>query len=258
MTNSDQNNAKVTLVTGGAMGIGAETVRLLVKNGHKVVFGDVADKEGAKLAKSLGGDERDVYYQHADVTKLDDLENLMRVVTKKFGYLDWLVNNAGITIAKSTFDVTEEDWDYILNLNLKSIWRCSKLAIPYMKHREGAAIVNVTSDAGIVGFPNLAAYCASKGGAIQFTKACALDCAPLGVRVNAVAPGHTRTPMGMGFINAQADPAAFEIEHVNKKHPLGRMAEPEEVASSIYFLLSDAGSYITGAVLSVDGGYVAQ
>lgn len=251
------NMSKVAIVTGGSMGIGGSTVRLLVEDGHKVVIGDIADKEGIALAGQFNQQEKIVHFVHTDVTKIEEVENLIISAIEMFGSIDWLVNNAGITVSKSTLELTEEDWDLVINLNLKSAWMCSKFAIPHMKNRDGAAIVNVASDAGIVGFPNLAGYCASKGGLIQFTKACALDCTSLGIRVNAVAPGHTRTRMGMGFINDQPDPKKFEIEHVNKKHPLGRMGEPEEVASAIYFLLSGASSYITGSVLSVDGGYVA-
>jgi NAD(P)-dependent dehydrogenase (short-subunit alcohol dehydrogenase family) len=247
----------VAIVTGGSMGIGESTIRLLVEKGHRVIIGDIADEEGIALMEELNQESKVVHFVHADMTKAADIENLFKSAIDEFGVVDWLVNNAGIVVAKSTTELTEEDWDYVLNLNLKGAWMCSKIAIPLMKDRVGAAIVNVASNAGIVGFPNLAAYCASKGGLIQFTKACALDCASLGIRVNAVAPGHTRTSMGMGFINDQPDPEKFEIEHVNEKHPLGRMAEPDEVASAIYFLLNNSSSYITGSVLSVDGGYVA-
>jgi dihydroanticapsin dehydrogenase len=253
-----EKSEKVAIVTGGSMGIGASTVKLLVEKGHKVVIGDIAENEGEALAKELNKSSYSVLFVQCNVTKMSDVERLIASSVQKFGVIDWLVNNAGITVAKSTTELSEEDWDYVLALNLKSAWMCTKHAIPFMKNRPGAAIVNVASDAGIVGFPKLAAYCASKGGLVQLTKACALDCVSFGIRVNVVAPGHTRTPMGMGFINAQPDPSHFEIEHVNKMHPLGRMAEPEEISSAIYFLLSDQSSYITGSVLSVDGGYVAR
>jgi NAD(P)-dependent dehydrogenase (short-subunit alcohol dehydrogenase family) len=249
------NAPKVAIVTGGAMGIGECTVRLLVEQGHQVVIGDIAVEKGQSLAKELG--ER-VFFVKCDVTKMAEVEGMVAACMAKFGALDWLVNNAGTCPTKSTLDTTESEWDYILALNLKSAWMCSKLAIPHMKSRAGASIVNVASNAAIVGFPNLAAYCASKGGLAQFTKACALDCAPLGIRVNAVAPGHTRTPMGNGFVNSQKDPKQFEIDHINKNHPLGRQGEPEEVAAAIYFLLSEQASFITGTILSVDGGYVTK
>jgi NAD(P)-dependent dehydrogenase (short-subunit alcohol dehydrogenase family) len=258
MENKTSASSKVTVVTGGAMGIGASIVSLLVQQGHQVVIADVADKTGQELADRLNTQPDRVLYVHTDVSKSADVIRLIETTVSHFGHLDWLVNNAGIAIPKSTMDLTEEEWDRVLGINLKGAWLCSKYAIPHMLGRDGAAIVNVASNAGLVGFADLAAYCASKGGMLQLTKAAALDCAAHGIRVNAVAPGQTRTPMGMNFINSQPDPAAFEREHVNKRHPLGRMAEPIEVAELVYFLLSEKASYMTGAVVSVDGGYVTQ
>lgn len=250
--------SKVVVVTGGAMGIGASLVTLLARDGHRVVIGDIADKTGQALVHKLEQAGGQVCYVHTDVSRSEDARKLIEQAVKTFGSLDWLVNDAGVVSSKSVMEVNEEEWDRVIAINLRGPFLCSKFAIPYLSGREGAAIVNVASNAGIVGFADLAAYCASKGGMIQLTKAAALDCAPLGIRVNAVAPGHTRTPMGMNFIESQPDPAAFEIEHVNKRHPIGRMSEPEEVAEAIYFLLSAKASYITGAVLSVDGGYTTR
>lgn len=255
----DSNSiSKVVVVTGGAMGIGASIVTLLARNGHRVVIGDIADEIGQALAQQLNRSGGQVCFVHADISRAADARDLIEQAVKIYGCLDWLVNNAGVVVAKSVMDVSEEEWDRVIGINLKGAFLCSKFAIPQMASRKGAAIVNIASNAGIVGFSDLAPYCASKGGMIQLTKAAALDCAPLGIRVNAVAPGQTRTPMGMNFINAQPDPAAFEIEHVNKSHPIGRMSEPEEVAEAAYFLLSEKASYITGAVLSVDGGYTTR
>jgi NAD(P)-dependent dehydrogenase (short-subunit alcohol dehydrogenase family) len=252
------SNSKVVVVTGGAMGIGASLVTLLARDGHRVVIGDIADEDGRVLVQKLEQAGGQVCYVHADISRSFDVQNLIQQALKVFGCLDWLVNNAGVVVSKSVMEVSEEEWDRVIGINLKGAFLCSKYAIPHIAGRKGAAIVNMASNAGLVGFSDLAPYCASKGGMIQLTKAAALDCAPLGIRVNAVAPGHTRTPMGMNFINAQPDPAAFEIEHVNKRHPIGRMSEPEEVAEAAYFLLSEKASYITGAVLSVDGGYTTR
>ncbi len=252
------STSHIALITGGAMGIGASVARLLVREGHRVVIGDVADEIGRALVDELNVGRAVALYVHADVARSVDVVNLIEQAVDHFGGLDWLVNNAGIALARSTQDTTEAEWDRLLAINLKGAWLCSKFAIPHLAHRAEAAIVNVASNAGLVGFPNLAAYCASKGGMIQLTKACALDCAGLGIRANAVAPGHTRTPMGDGFINAQPDPAAFEAEFINRQHPLGRMAEPEEVAEAIYYLLSSRASFVTGTILSVDGGYIAR
>ena len=155
-------------------------------------------------------------------------------------------------------DTSEEEWDQVQSVNLKGAWLCAKFAIPEIARRPGGAIVNVASTAGLVGFPNLAAYCASKGGLVLLTKAIALECAALRIRVNAVCPGHTRTPMGNGFVAAQADPAAFVEEFINRQHPLGRMAEAQEIARTILFLASDDASFVTGAIVAADGGYTAR
>lgn len=246
------------LITGGAMGIGASLARMLVEHGHSVVIADIADDAGQKLAKELDSADTPCFYVHADVSKSADVQNMVQRAVDLMGGLDWLVNNAGIALAKSVTETSEDEWHKLIGINLTGAWLVSKYAIPHLKGNKGAAIVNVASNAGLVGFSNLAAYCASKGGMIQLTKASALDLASEGIRVNAVAPGHTRTPMGDGFINQQADPKAFETEFINKSHPLGRMAEANEVAETIYFLLSEKASFVTGAVLSVDGGYVTR
>jgi NAD(P)-dependent dehydrogenase (short-subunit alcohol dehydrogenase family) len=249
---------RVAIVTGGAKGIGAATARLLAQEGARVVIADVDDDAGRALEAQLSGDDHSVKFIHADISRASEAEQLIRTAVETFGGLDILINNAGIALAKSTTDTSEAEWDRVVGINLKGAWLCAKYAIPEIARRGGGAIVNVASNAGIVGFPNLAAYCASKGGLVQLTKATALDCAPLKIRVNAVCPGHTRTPMGDGFVAAQADPEAFINEFINRQHPIGRMAEAEEIARTIVFLASDDASFITGAALAADGGYTAR
>jgi len=245
--------AKVAVVTGGARGIGAATAIALADAGARVVIGDLEAEAGRATADAVGGE-----FVLADISRAADAEALMNAAADRFGGLDVLVNNAGVVLAKSALETSEEEWDRVLAINLKGAWLCARAAVPHMIRRGGGAIVNVASNAGLVGFPNAAAYCASKGGLAHLTKAMALDFAPFKVRVNAVCPGHTRTPMADSFVASQADPEAFLDDFVRLQHPLGRMAEPEEIAHCIRFLAGDDASFVTGAVLPADGGFTAR
>jgi len=245
--------SKVAVVTGGARGIGAATATALAEAGARVVICDIETEAGQDTAAAIGAE-----FVRADVSRAADADALMRHAVERFGRLDVLVNNAGVVLVKSTQDTTEAEWDHVLAINLKGPWLCARAAVPHMARGGGGAIVNVASNAGLVGFANAAAYCASKGGVAQLTKAMALDFAPLKIRVNAVCPGHTRSPMSDSFVASQADPAAFIEDFVNRQHPLGRMAEPEEIARCIRFLAGDEASFVTGAVIPVDGGFTAR
>jgi meso-butanediol dehydrogenase / (S,S)-butanediol dehydrogenase / diacetyl reductase len=249
---------RVAIITGGAMGIGAATAQLFASEGASVVIGDIADADAQKVVASIHDRGGRATFGHADLRRPQDVEYLIALAAESFGGLDVLVNNAGVALAKSTTETTLEEWERVIGINLTGAWLCARAAIPLLIGRGGGAIVNVASNAGLVGFANLAAYCASKGGMVQLTKAMALDCAPHHIRVNAICPGHTRTPMGDGFVAAQRDPKAFVKEFVNVQHPIGRMAEPEEVARGILFLACDDSSFITGSILAADGGYTAH
>ena len=244
---------RVAVVTGGARGIGAATAAAPAEAGAMGMIGEVEAEAGRATARQVGG-----AFVEADVSRASDVERLMSAAVGRFGGLDVLVSNAGVVLARSTLDTAEDEWDRVLAVNLKGAWLCARAAVPHMVHRGGGAIVNVVSNAGLVGFPNAAAYCASKGGLANLTRAMALDFAPLRVRVNAVCPGHTRTPMAERFVAAQADPAAFLEDFVGRQHPLGRMAEPAEIGWAIHFLASDEAALVTSALLAVDGGYTAR
>ena len=249
---------KVAAITGGAMGIGAATARLFAAQGARVAIGDVALDAGQQVAAEIQAAGGQARCFELDVRRADQVNQFIEQTLAAFDGLDILVNNAGVVVAKSTTDTSPEEWERVIGTNLTGAWLCARAAIPLLARRGGGAIVNVASNAGLVGFPNLAAYCASKGGLVQLTKAMALDCAPQHIRVNAICPGHTRTPMGDSFVAAQSDPAAFVRDFINVQHPLGRMAEAEEVARAILFLACDDSSCVTGSILAADGGYTAR
>jgi NAD(P)-dependent dehydrogenase (short-subunit alcohol dehydrogenase family) len=240
------------------MGIGAAAVRQFAAAGAAVVIGDVALPAASALTAEVAAAGGRATAVLCDVRRPEAAQQLIDTAVAAYGGLDVLVNNAGVALARSTTATTVEEWERVIGINLTGAWLCARAAIPRIAERGGGAIVNVASNAGLVGFANLAAYCASKGGMVQLTKAMALDCAPLGIRVNAVCPGHTRTPMGDGFIAAQADPESFVRSHVNASHPIGRMAEAGEVASVILFLAGEGASYVTGSIVAADGGYTTR
>ena len=240
------------------MGIGAATARLFAAQGARVAIGDVAVATGQQVVADIQAAGGQARCFELDVRRADQVSQFIEQTAAAFDGLDILVNNAGVVVAKSTTDTSPDEWERVIGTNLTGAWMCARAAIPLLARRGGGAIVNVASNAGLVGFPNLAAYCASKGGLVQLTQAMALDCAPQHIRVNAICPGHTRTPMGDSFVAAQSDPAAFVRDFINVQHPLGRMAEAEEVARAILFLACDDSSCVTGSILAADGGYTAR
>ena len=242
---------KVAIVTGAGSGIGKTTAQLLAREGARVVAADVTGAEQGTAAE-IGGE---AFAVHADVSNAADVEAMVAATMDRFGRLDVLFNNAGIEGPQApTADCTEETFDRVITINLKGVFLGMKYAIPAMLQNGGGSIINAASVAGLVGFENLPAYCASKGGVIQLTKTAALEYARQNIRVNATCPGVIWTPMVQRIVGDDAEArAAFEAIE-----PVGRFGTPEEVAALVLFLASDESSFITGTALPVDGGLVAR
>jgi len=242
---------KVAIVTGGASGIGRATAVAFAAEGAKVVVADMQDAaETIALVKKAGGEG---IYVKCDVSHENDVKILVEKTIQIYGRLDFGVNNAGVEgVQVPIQDLSENDWDRTININLKGIWLCMKHEIPYLLKQGKGAIVNTASIAGVVGFPNMAAYVASKHGVAGLTKVAALELAKTGVRVNAICPGVIHTPM----VDRALSP---DMEKVyNAMIPMGRMGKPEEMADTILYLCSDSASYVTGQAMIADGGWVVQ
>jgi NAD(P)-dependent dehydrogenase (short-subunit alcohol dehydrogenase family) len=241
---------RAAIVTGAASGIGREVTRLLAERGASVVAVDISPAVGELEA------ERVVPLQ-GDTSVPDTAERAVAAARDAFDRLDVLVNNSGYIVWKPLAETTEEDWDRVMAVNVKSMFLFSRAAAPVIEAQGGGAIVNTASISGLVGLPTQVAYCASKGAVVQLTRVLAVELAPAKIRVNAVAPGAVDTQFLRQIVDSTDDPAGLSAS-IAASHPLGRIATAEEIARSIVFLASDAAAFVTGAILTADGGYTAQ
>lgn len=246
---------KVSLVTGGSSGIGRATSLAFAREGAKVVVADVSVAGGEETVQMVTKAGGDAIFVKTDVTKAVEVEGLIKKAVKTYGRLDCAHNNAGIVGSPgvSLVDLTEEGWDRVMNINLKGVWLCMKYEIPQMLKQGGGVIVNTSSIAGVVGLTGIPVYVASKYGISGLTRAAALEYAGANIRINAICPGPTRTPMM--DVTSSADPGG---EAKRGATPMGRVGLPEEQADAVVWLCSDRASFVTGALISVDGGYTAQ
>jgi NAD(P)-dependent dehydrogenase (short-subunit alcohol dehydrogenase family) len=239
---------KVAIVTGGSSGIGRATAIALGKEGVKIAIAARRAKEGeetVRLVKEAGSD--------GIFVNTDDVKSLEKII-KTYGRLDYAFNNAGIEeMMTPLIDQTSEIFDQIMNVNVKGVWLCMKYEIPEMIRTGGGALVNMSSVAGVMGFPQMPIYIASKHAVLGLTKSAALEYAKSGIRINAVAPGGVETDMAK---RVGADHQF--VETLTSMHPIGRITDPEEIANAVVWLLSDKASFVLGHTLLVDGGMISR
>ena len=249
---------KTALITGAASGIGLGTAKLLSEYGAKVAMVDI-NPHGEKEAALLRGAGREAEYFACDVREEAQVSQTVSAVCRKFGGIDILFNNAGVTVRKTVKDLTAEEWDFVLGVGLKGTFLFSKHVIPVMEARGGGSIINSGSGWGLKGGDLAAAYCAVKGGIVNLTRAMAIDHGPANIRVNSVNPGDTDTAMLRDEgrqTGAVADDSMMDsyLKDCGSGRPLARIGLPDDIARAVLFLASDMSSWVTGAALSVDGG----
>ena len=245
---------KVAVISGGARGMGAVEARLFAKEGAKVVLGDILEVEGRKVESEIRAAGGEAIFVRLDVTSESDWKNAVDTAVARFGKLDVLVNNAGVSGHGRIEDVTLEMWNRVMNINSTGVFLGTRAVIPAMRRGGGGSIVNISSQLGLVGVDNSSPqYQASKGAVRLLTKATAIQYAKERIRANSVHPGPIVTPMTEG---RRADPESYRL--TVSRIPLGRYGEPEDVAYGVMYLASDESSFMTGAELVIDGGWTAQ
>jgi NAD(P)-dependent dehydrogenase (short-subunit alcohol dehydrogenase family) len=248
---------KVAVVTGAASGIGRAAAVAFAREGAAVVIVDKDREQGEEVAREIQERGGAALYVHTDITQETEVQAMVEHVTGHWGRLDVLVNNAGIYYQADVVHTPSDVWNSVLDVNLTGAFLCTKHAVPAMVRGGGGAVINVASEAALVGIKGQVAYNVSKGGMIALTRSCAVDLAEQGIRVNCVCPGTTETPLVREAVNRAPDPVAAR-RALEEIRPLNRLGKPEEIASAILYLASSEVGYATGAILSVDGGYTAQ
>jgi len=243
---------KVAIITGAGSGIGRESALLFAREGARVVVSDFASDAGEETVSRIRESGGEATFINTDVTKASDAERMVKMTIEQYGAEDILYNNAGINGAiASVGDLDEEVWDRVMSVNLKGVFLCSKYAVREMVKQGAGVIINAASIMGLVGLPGNTAYSAAKGGVVQFTKAMALEYASMNIRVNCICAGWIDTPMN--------DVVGERISKWSlRETPMGRWGKAEEVAHAALYLASDESTFVTGAALVVDGGWVAR
>ena len=246
---------KVVIITGARRGMGKSHALVLAKAGAKIVVSDISEEDCQKVVEEIEKNGGEALTVKCDVSKKEEVDNLVKKTIERFGKVDVLVNNAGICQFKPFLELTEEEWDRTLNINLKGYFLCAQAVAKEMVKKKSGVIINIASVAmgqQGVGFPNIVHYCASKGGIVGMTEALAVELAPYNIRINAISPGMIETPM---ITSIKENPE--QEKETLKRIPLGRPGKPEEVSNLVLFLASDQSSYMTGATVIIDGGWLA-
>jgi len=249
----DRVKGKVAIVTGAASGIGEATAKLLAKEGAKVGIVDIDDKNGQRVLKEITSAGGEAVFHHMDVTNEKEIEQVVAGIYKKYQKLHILVNNAGLAGgAGQSHTIPNEEWDRIMNINLKGPFWCVKYSVPYILKSGGGSVINVSSIMGMLG--GAPGYGTSKGALRQLTKCDAVNYAKDKIRFNTIFPGYIITPQFERLATNSPGGIKGSIEKEGKRIPMGRMGQPEEIANGILFFASDESSYVTGAELIIDGG----
>ena len=249
---------KVVIVTGGGRGLGAAASKLMASEGASVVVADINEEGGSAVVSSIRESGGQAVFRKTDVTQEDQMEALVATAVSEFGRLDGIVNNAATIAVTEVENLSVDEWDRVMAVNGRGVFLGCKHAVrQFRKQGGGGSIVNIGSISGILGLAQQPVYCASKGAVVQLTRQIAMEYANQNIRCNSVGPGSIDGEFFQIYLDGQGD-ADAALQAVLDAHPMGRVAQPEEVAEAIMFMISDKSSFVTGANLQVDGGYSAQ
>jgi NAD(P)-dependent dehydrogenase (short-subunit alcohol dehydrogenase family) len=250
---SERLKGKIGIITGAGSGIGRACAIAMASEGARVALIGRRKDRIEEVAQEIG----DLAFAiTADVSKPSEITRLIDETVKRFGGLNFLLNNAGALHVGTAEQITEEQWDHTFNLNVRSVWLLSRAALPHLRKAGGGSIINVASILGLVGARNRAAYAASKGAVVQLTKSMAMDHGQENIRVNAICPSFVETELTERLVGQAPDAAAFRRERI-AAHPIGRLGRPEDIAALAVYLAGEESSWMTGTALGVDGGYAA-
>lgn len=248
---------RVAIITGAAMGIGQACAVQMAKHGASVVLADIDREAGEKATEGITASGGTAAFVKTDVSSMHDMETMAAATLDRFGRIDILVSNAAQAIGGVVDETDEATWNRVITTNLSSVWRGMKVCVPVMRKQKKGAVINMSSAQAFAGFRGWAAYATAKGGVNALTQQSAVDLAPHGIRVNAVAPGTIMTPLNEKVFEEHPNPDEL-IATWNRAHPIGRFGQPEEVAEAVTFLASDRASFITGEIIRVDGGLIVR